>query len=165
MFLQVFFRPRWKHGDSSVRRVAVEKLTNQALLAKIATTDSDGLVREVAVGKITDQALLAKIATTDNHAYVGQVAVGKITDQALLAKIATRDSDSSDSSVRQAAVENLTDTALLNDLAESASVWEVRRAACSKTGHRYIRFSLECTRCQINSTAGYCGYWGESDPD
>ena len=34
------FRPRWRHSDWKVRRAAVKDLTDQAVLAGIAKTDS-----------------------------------------------------------------------------------------------------------------------------
>jgi hypothetical protein len=55
------FRRRWKHKDPDVRGKAVEKLTNQVLLAEIARADDDGGVREKAVQRLTDQGLLADI--------------------------------------------------------------------------------------------------------
>jgi hypothetical protein len=33
------FRPRWKHSDALVRKAAVEKLTDQGRLWKIAVSD------------------------------------------------------------------------------------------------------------------------------
>lgn len=54
-----------KDKDESVREEATKKLTDQALLAKIATQDEDWYVRCTAVSKLTDQALLAKIAKND----------------------------------------------------------------------------------------------------
>jgi hypothetical protein len=48
------FRPKWKHSQPRVRRAAVEKLTDQALLGEIAKTDSDRDVRMAAVKELTD---------------------------------------------------------------------------------------------------------------
>jgi hypothetical protein len=92
--------------DSDVREAALDKLTDQALLARTAVEHKDYSVRQTAVAKLTDQALLAKIAIKDKDRYVRDDAVAKLTDQALLAKIAVEDENGD---VREAAVDKLTD--------------------------------------------------------
>src|SRR5208337_5388039 len=52
-------------GDPKVRLETVEKLNDQALLAKLATEDKDGNIRLAAVARLTNQALLTRLATTD----------------------------------------------------------------------------------------------------
>ena len=128
-----FFRPKWMHSDWLVRKAAVEKLTDQAVLAKIAKTDSDWRVRTVAfekltgaIAKLTDQAVLAEIAKTGSESLVRKVAVRKLTAQALLAEIAKTDSESD---VRKEAVEKLTDQAVLAKIAKTDSESDVRREA------------------------------------
>ena len=81
------FRPKWKHSEFSVRREAVEKLTDQNLLAEIAKSDKDSVVRIIAVEKLTDQNLLAEIAKNDKDFDVRRGAVEKLTDQNLLAEV------------------------------------------------------------------------------
>ena len=54
MFLADLFRPKWKHSKPSVRLDAIKALTDQALLAKIAKTDSDPEVRDAAEKRLTD---------------------------------------------------------------------------------------------------------------
>ena len=117
------FRPRWRHSDWSVRLAAVERLADQTLLAKIATSDGHERVRQAAVKRLADQAVLAKIAASDEDHNVREVAlrmlidaVERLTDQALLARIATSDGHER---VRQAAVERLTDQTLLARIAMS----------------------------------------------
>jgi hypothetical protein len=51
--------------EDFVRRNAVDKLTNQAVLAKIAVEDKESGIRSAAVDKLTDKALLAKIVVNE----------------------------------------------------------------------------------------------------
>ena len=53
----------------------IEKLTDQALLAKIAAEDEYPVARKVAAGKLTDQAALARIAVEDKDSLVRFAAV------------------------------------------------------------------------------------------
>ena len=82
-----------EHEDDGVRRTAVKKLTDQPLLGKIAVEDEDGGVRRTALEKLTDQPLLEKIAVEHEDYWIRTAAVKKLTDQALLAKIAVEDED------------------------------------------------------------------------
>jgi hypothetical protein len=78
------FRPKWQHSDCNVRQMAVKKLTDQALLYKIANEDKVNAVRKAAVEKLTDQGLLANFAETDPDCSVRRIAVSKLTDQSKL---------------------------------------------------------------------------------
>ena len=51
------FRPKWQHCNWSVREVAVEKLTDQGVLAEAATHDPDESVRLAAVEKMENQGI------------------------------------------------------------------------------------------------------------
>ena len=121
--------------DTDYDQDAVERMTDQDLLAKIAMEDEKAGVRQAAVAKLTDQDLLAKIAMeakdrivlrkaagevlmdpkTELEVHVCLAAVAKLTDQDLLAKIALEAKDWS--VLRLAAVEKLTDQALLAKIA------------------------------------------------
>jgi hypothetical protein len=92
---------------------AVWCVTDEALLAKIAVEADATLgaagVRQTAVEKLTDQALLGKLALTAGES-VRVFAVERLTDRALLAKI--RDCDGSPSGsylVHKAATERLSE--------------------------------------------------------
>jgi len=113
-------KPIWKNRSLIARIEAVEKLTDRAILADIAKTDSDEDVRRKAVGKLTDQNLLADIAKNDSclkparsirfagfmisDEYVRTLAIKKLTDQNILAEIAKAESNGH---IRKAAVEKL----------------------------------------------------------
>jgi hypothetical protein len=119
-----------KEAESrSVRATAVRKLTDQTVLADIAKNDSNWDVREAAVEKLTDQTVLADIAKNDSDGYIRSAAVKKLTDQTVLAHIAKNDSWES---VRSAAVKKLTDQTLLADIAKNDSDSYVRKAAVDK---------------------------------
>ncbi len=113
----------------SVRRSAAGKLTDQALLAKIVRDGQDPGVRGIAAEKLTDQALLARMAVEEKDPVVRGAAAGKLTDQAALVKIATKDENSS---VRRSAVGQLTDQALLAKIAAEEKDPAGRRTAAEK---------------------------------
>jgi hypothetical protein len=121
-----FLRPKWRGSNINVREAAVAKLTDQALLAQIAQTDSSGVVRDTAVEKLEDQALLAQVAKTDSDAEVRVRAVTRLTDQALLAQVAKT---ANDAEVRRLALINLTDQAVLAQVAGTDTDAGMRRAA------------------------------------
>jgi hypothetical protein len=80
--------------SAAVANLAVENLTDQALLTRIAEDDEGDLVGEVrmaAMAKLTDQSVLAKIAVEDKDYNVRRAAAQKLTDQTLLAKIEEQD--------------------------------------------------------------------------
>ena len=64
-------------GDPAVRRTAVEKLSDQALLARIALEDTDWYVCRAAVEQLTDQALLAKVSRAARYSAVRRAAAGR----------------------------------------------------------------------------------------
>jgi len=112
-----------------VRRMALKRLTDQALIASVARDSSYQLLRIDAVEKLSDQSLLEQIA--QNVSIVLEVrlrAVMKLSDQTLVARFATDE----DSGVRLAAVEPLADQALLAKLARTDSSSSVRLKAAAK---------------------------------
>lgn len=137
-------------NDRQVRRAAVEKLTDPAvlarmgmwvkpeltqqvtdpaLLAEIAVKAKDWAVRRAAVANLTDQPLLAQIASADREIFVRTTAVEKLLDQPALAQIALQDKEPE---VRRAAIEMLTDQALLAKVAVTTKDANVRYAAVEK---------------------------------
>jgi len=121
-------------ADVSARRQAVEKLTDQTMLAQIARNDPDPSVREDAVGRLTDPTVLADIARKgsdggehrDDRARRAAVANPRLTDMTLILAIAKNEEDRL---VRVAAVGRLTDQALLAHIARNDKDEWVRLAA------------------------------------
>jgi hypothetical protein len=91
-----------------VRSAAIAKLTDQVLLAKLAVEG-----HSEAFKRLTDQSILAQIATTAKYQGQRVEAVMRLTDQDVLAKVAVKDEDIY---VREAAVERLTDQTLLANI-------------------------------------------------
>jgi hypothetical protein len=109
------FRPKWKHPDIKIRGEAVEKLTDQSILARIAKTDESWIrLKAVINPNFTDQKLLAEIAFSDEYPRVRESAVKKLIDQKLIAEIAKT---AQDRDMRETAVGKLTDQKLLADIA------------------------------------------------
>ena len=73
--------PRLDSKDPKVRLAAVEKLTDEAMLAKVALEDESWDVRRTSIEKLTDQALLAKVAVEATDWTVRKIAITKLTDQ------------------------------------------------------------------------------------
>ena len=115
--------------ERTARERAVEKLTDQPALAKVATETDDIFVYTLVLEKLTDQALLAKVAVEASRWNVRYKAVEKLTDKAVLARVAVEDGDQA---VRMAALEKLTDQAVLAKVAVDDGHEAVRRTAVEK---------------------------------
>ncbi len=65
--LDRFRQPKWKHADSAVRLEAVNELEDDAqdVLGSLAREDADPAVRRRAVARVEDPAVLAAVARTD----------------------------------------------------------------------------------------------------
>ena len=102
------FRPVWKSSDASRRLEAVENVTSQKKLARIARHARHEDVRKKAIAELEDQALLAEIAEGDE--FEAEV----LEDLVLTAE---EDDDAMD--VRREAVKKLTDQTLLEGIAQN----------------------------------------------
>jgi hypothetical protein len=78
-------QPRWKHVDPAIRVAGVQELAEeeQDLLASIARTDPDARVRRTAVSKLGNVAVLTDIARQDDDAEVREEVSGVLLDIAL----------------------------------------------------------------------------------
>jgi tetratricopeptide (TPR) repeat protein len=124
-----WFRPNWKHSEPSVRKAAVERLDDKAVLADIAMHDEHPGVRQAAVHRLDDEAVLAEIAVHDEHPGVRQAAVQRLDDEAVLADVAMHDEHPG---VRETAVERLEDPAALAEVAMQNDDPAVREAAVER---------------------------------
>jgi hypothetical protein len=59
-------QPRWKHADPSIRLEALRDLEGPVELAILAETDPDAKVRRAAVAKISDPAVLGRVGSSDS---------------------------------------------------------------------------------------------------
>jgi hypothetical protein len=102
---------------ASVRRHALENLEGKpvdpSLLLWVAEHDGDDDIRQEAASRITDQSVLARLATSSPSARVRTSATERLKDQRLLGEIAVRDSNDW---VYRAAIMALTDDAVLIDV-------------------------------------------------
>ena len=118
-----------------VDKSQTERVTDQALLFKIAVGTPYSDSGRVAVEKLADQSLLADFVRrqlgpadiVENE--LRRIAVAKLTDQALLAKFAQSDMDPG---VRIAAAKMLTDQAALAKIALESTEAYLRRIAVGK---------------------------------
>ena len=81
------FKPAWmtdKQGKKGKAVDAVQKVTDQAQLAKIARKAPLGEVRAEAVSRMTDQDALYDIATSDWHYVVRKMAVRRMDETHLV---------------------------------------------------------------------------------
>jgi hypothetical protein len=109
------FTPAWKSKNKKRALRAVEKITDQIKLARVAKEAWTWEVRKAAVKKLTGQSALADIAKNASNSHVRKAAVEKLTDQNALADIVKNDVDWD---VRRAAVERLFASDKLKDVVE-----------------------------------------------
>jgi hypothetical protein len=76
MALLHFFKPRWQHPDPAVRRQAVQALTSadEATLTRIAREDETPAIRRLALRRINDLALMQTAADEDSDKDVREFA-------------------------------------------------------------------------------------------
>src|SRR6266545_694640 len=89
MALGDLFRPKHKHSDATVRAEAVRALgvEDARLLADIARSDDDPSIRRLAVDKLTDPDLLAEIAASEQDPQVRAHARSRAVDRFLSAAL------------------------------------------------------------------------------
>jgi hypothetical protein len=124
--------------DPHVRWEAVQTLTDQTVLARIAQRDVDSSVRLAAVRRLNDQNLLAKIGQQDISSEVRYVAIIKLTEQPLLARILIETINDDNISNVNTIRERFTDQTLLAKVAVEARlvgsrIWAVNRM--TEQGH------------------------------
>jgi hypothetical protein len=156
-----FFRPKWRHSDFDTRAQAVRDLSDDELapLEEVAKSDPDPRVRRIAVKKIFDPAILRRVAAAEADEALREVALEKATallvdaavargdegraliapldalaqieDQRAVAKVvqkAARDD------VRKAALAQLRDAKLLAEVTLKAEKNDLRLAALARIG-------------------------------
>lgn len=131
-----------KDADEAVRMAALERSEDQEVFRMAAETDSSPAVRAAAVAKLSDPAMLARLAETGAHEEIRTQAARKtvdsivdIADPADLAQIVA---SSRHEEIRLAALERITDAAVICGIAESDASARVRCAAVAKTGDQEI---------------------------
>ncbi len=128
-------------ADPDIRLAAVKNLKNQNLLISIAMKDRNEAVRKTAAAKITDSELLFKMGM-----WIKPELTEQVNKQSLLTQIAQK---AKDEQVRMAAVKKLTNQVILANIAMSDDDKAVRKAALA--------------RVAIKSLLSQIGIW--VDPD
>ncbi len=154
MSLFDLFRPRWRHSDPEVRAEAVRQLgdDDRDLLLRIVSKDADARVRKIALKKIDDPAVLAGLAESDPDEALRKTA-GERAGELLVAAATGGDAAKATAALallkapraiaevaRRAAVEEvrkqalakLDDASALADVARNAEDPEIRRAATAR---------------------------------
>lgn len=116
------------HSDLLTRLDAVEKTTNETMLAEIAKETSDFEVCRVATDKVNTKAVLANIASS--KATCNVLALRKINDVDTIKHMA--DNPQASTEVRSAAVERLTDRDALVALAKYSQDKMIRSEALDR---------------------------------
>lgn len=131
------------NDSAKLRKInaGVRKISNQNKLYEIATTAYHGSVKTTAVECITDEALLAKLAL-GSPGSVGEAAVKRIKNKNLMYDIALR---SKDWKVSEAAAGMIEDQALLGKMAMTAAHERARRSAVNRIEDQEVlaRIALE----------------------
>ena len=131
--------------DVGIRIAAIKNLTDQNILASIATDDSnEDSIRKMAIEKLNDLTALAYIMDTNKYT-LGYLAERRyeeisadLTDQSALVSILR---NMKNSSIRKIALKNMNIQAEIIDCAKNDSSAEVREAAIKKlTDHSILAY-------------------------
>jgi len=144
-------QPRWKHADPAVRLEAVRELDDDIELAGLAESDPDAKVRRAAVARVADPAVLGRCATDSDQTVKDEAAdqlfalamdgsdavraasaVSRLTDARRLAQIAKSAQTEGTDAVRSAALATLTDERALGAVARHAKVEAVALVAVAR---------------------------------
>lgn len=123
------FGPKWKYAEYSKRMLAVESISNQAIITKIAKGDTNKNIRIAAIKKLSDQNALFEIAKKDMEVEVCLASTEKISDPNLLARLAIQ---TVNIAVGLEAIRNLTDQNILLDIVKRAGHSDIRFKAIEK---------------------------------
>jgi hypothetical protein len=126
------FRPKWKHSDLNVRLDAVHNLDNDDTwtLEKVVLGDGDARVRKLALGKLRDAAVLRRVADTASDQELRDEALQKA--DALLATQACASLDDEGLLTARDALERISTPAALIQVARKAQQKSVRDSALAR---------------------------------
>jgi len=127
MILSKLIKPKWQHRNPEVRRSALEKMDDLAVLSEIAQNDEDATVRRVAVRKIEDIQLLYQIFQKDPD-----VTVRELANQRFLQLLCGHQENPLDLAIRVDWLNKINDSNVLEEVAQQAPEVELRLAAILK---------------------------------
>lgn len=146
-------RPKWRHPDAQVRRPAIKKLDDAALLEEIAATDPDETLRALAaerarevwqavasgagpvaeclaaLGRLDDERVVAAVAAAATHASVREAALARVSGERLLRDVVR---GAADSAIRHAALARIRDAGVLRSIAVSDCPLDLATAAVDR---------------------------------
>jgi hypothetical protein len=119
-----------------VRKEAVARLSDPGVLRRILASDEDGAVRAAALAGLPgDPPLFRSLAVEDPSPRVRFQAVARLLDPVLLSRICRNDVSPT---VRSTALRRLTDRQALATLARSHPDWRMRKAAVERVDDRAV---------------------------
>ncbi len=150
-----------QNGSPCAQIAALEKITNQLILADKAKNGYDVNVRIAAIKNLTDQSVLADVVKNDTHQIVRETALWKIKDQFLLADIVK---NANDERTMIMAKNRLKDKSILEDIEKNAvcgGIWKNHNFVYESPYHvgntGFAERKAKCTRCGHSETQSY-GY-------
>src|SRR5262245_419170 len=108
-------RPKWRHPDAQVRRPAIKKLDDPAVLEQIASSDPDDTLRALAAERA--RAVWEAVATGAGPVADCTAALDRLTDERVFASVAAL---AVHETVRKAALARVTGSRLLRDVVRHA---------------------------------------------
>ena len=141
-----------KDESIQIREAALTRVTDQKVLAEAALKDASEHVRITAIGRLNDQKVLAEVALGSVPEGFRLVAVRRLTDQKVLAEVALKDASEY---VRVSAVERLTDQKVLADLVLKDESIQIREAAIANLTDQTLlaTVALSCESADYRSLA------------
>ncbi|MCL2632358.1 MAG: hypothetical protein FWD45_04665 [Coriobacteriia bacterium] len=133
------FKPAWMSSNWKKVARAVKRTKSQQTLYRIINDAPNSYARRAALEKLTDQSLLADVARNTYGREVRLAAAKKLTDLELAQEVfADLAKMIGISDIQLAAIEQLTDQATLAEVANSISRRDVRISAAEKLSDRYL---------------------------
>jgi hypothetical protein len=134
--------PLYDPREPAAFKVAVaERLVNQELLARIATTEADRELRLIAMRRLTNEVLCFSLLTKESDVGLRRVLSDRLTSPAMLREALA---DEDDAGNRTALVERIEDEALLAETARTDLEPTVRKAAIRRIRSAVTRVELAC---------------------
>lgn len=132
-FFVDIFGPAWKNSNFDKASKAVNAMTDQATLTRVAFNSQDERIRDIAMRKITDQEVLVQLAINEKSYHNGIVAVELLTDQRAILNVYKT---ARNEMIRRRAISTLTEKDFLTSISKSND--EVHRKIAKTTIARLL---------------------------
>lgn len=134
--IRIAEHPNWNVYS---RIAAINKITDDKVLAEIAKEADNNKVRKSAINKISDQLILKELANYDKNSYIREESVKMITDQNILIELIK---DAEFTNTKETALSKIEDHNVLVDIAKNYKDIQIRRAAIWKITDQNVLISL-----------------------